>query len=647
MNKTFKYAISVVLSAAIVTPAFAQQNFPDVADTHWAYEAVARLKKEGIATGFPDGEFKGKRMMTRYEMASLLYALYMNLKNVTDGLGAQITALETKVNGMSNNQGGGTNNDAEIQALRDSVSQLRRDMSSMKSWGDDITQMKKMSATYEKELSQMGVDVESMKKDLSDIKKRLDVLEGKGGGNVKISGDVNFFMGAGFKGNMPYGTDINSDGKGFGSSGTGAGIDSLTVLHELGLNISAANVNAELVIGNMLGNSQGTGFGDGSVTNSANGSMYNGGNNSTNVYLHRLYATLNDGIGGLNFDAKIGRQGLKLGSYVLQRPDTTSFYSQERMDNGEYTMDGVSFKFGLGANTDLGLFLGQTNNNSGTSGNTIMPILIGEPQSSVFGSVASLSVARTMGASLGFKIGENGKLALSFVDFDSNTLGNTPTSNRLEVYGADFDYKLSNSIGISAGTGRSQFKSGSSSVSFGSKNTRTNFGLSWNGGPLGIEAAYSEVGDAYVAPGAWSKSAMFHNLNDLKTTSVSANYTVSDKLGLHGTYSKGDQMSVTNKDAVKTTKFGADFKINSNWSLNADYEDTKFQGGFIVDGGAPQFKFTTLGFGYDMGANTMFKLFYQMSDITGLTAGSNMFGSAGPGGAIKGSQIGAQFSVKF
>jgi hypothetical protein len=43
----------------------------------------------------------------------------------------------------------------------------------------------------------------------------------------------------------------------------------------------------------------------------------------------------------------------------------------------------------------------------------------------------------------------------------------------------------------------------------------------------------------------------------------------------------------------------------------------------------------------------MFKLFYQMSDITGLTAGSNMFGSAGPGGAIKGSQIGAQFSVKF
>jgi len=47
MNKTFKYAISVVLSAAMVTPALAQRdNFPDVADTHWAFEAVARLKKK-------------------------------------------------------------------------------------------------------------------------------------------------------------------------------------------------------------------------------------------------------------------------------------------------------------------------------------------------------------------------------------------------------------------------------------------------------------------------------------------------------------------------------------------------------------------------------------------------------------------------
>jgi hypothetical protein len=643
MNKTFKYALSVVLSAAMVTPALAQRdNFPDVADTHWAFEAVARLKKEGIITGYPDGTFKGQRMMTRYEMASLLYALYMNLKNVTDGLGAQITALETKVNGMS---GGGTgkDNSDEIAALRDSVNQLKRDMSSMKSWGDDITQLKKMSSTYEKELSQMGVDVESMKKDLSDIKSRLDKLENNHS-NIKISGDANFFMGAGFKGNMPYGTDINSDGKAFGSTGTGAGIDSLTVLHELGLNISTSNVNAEIVAGNMVGTNGG--FINQSVTTSANGSAYNAGS-GYNVYLHRLYATLNDGIGGLNFDAKIGRQGLKLGEYILQRPDTTTFYSSERYDNGEYTIDGASLKFGLGANTELGLFLGEAGNMQGTSGNPIQPILIGEPQSAQSAAIAGLSVARAMGASLGFKLGENGHLGLTFVDFDSNTLGNTPASNRLEVYGADLTYKLSGAFGLSAGTGRSQFKAGSSTVSFGNKNTRTNVGLMFTAGSLGVDANYSEIGDAYLAPGDWSKSAIFHNLNDLKSTTIKAHYMINDKFTIRGGYVKGDQISVSNTDAVKSTTFGADFKINSNWNLSADYEDTKFKGGYLVDGATPQFKFTTLGFGYDMGANTMFKLFYQMSDITGLGAGSNLFGSAGPGGAIKGSQIGAQFSVKF
>ena len=645
MNKTFKYAISVVLTAAMVTPAFAQRdNFPDVADTHWAFEAVARLKKEGIATGFPDGTFKGPRMMTRYEMASLLYALYMNLKNVTDGLGAQITALETKVNGMSTGGGGTAPDNTEVQALRDSVSQLRKEMSSMKTWGDDITQMKKMSSTYEKELSQMGVDVESMKKDLSDINSRLKKLEGAGGSNVKISGDANFFMGAGFKGNMAYGTDINSDGKAFGSSGSGAGIDSLTVLHELGLNITASNVVAELVVGNMVGNGT-SGFGNQSSTTSSDGTVYNG-SNGTNVYLHRLYATLNDGIAGLNFDAKIGRQGLKLGSFVLQRPDTTTFYSSERYDNGEYTMDGASFKFAFGANTDLGLFLG-TSGFSGTNGNAIQPIMIGEPQRAVAGFPGALSVARVMGANLGFKIGDKGHLGLSFVDFDSNTLSNTPTSNRLEVYGADLNYALSSNIGLSAGTGRSQFKNGSSTVSFGSKNTRTNVGVNFMSGALGVDLGYSEIGNAYVAPGDWSKSAIYHNLNDLKTTSVKAHFGLNDKVTLHGTYLKGDQISVSNTDAVKTTGFGADFKINSNWTLNANYEDTKFKGGFVVDGAAPQFKFTTLGFGYDMGANTMFKLFYQMSDITGIGAGSVLAPFAGPGGAIKGSQIGAQFSVKF
>ncbi|MBS1729073.1 MAG: S-layer homology domain-containing protein [Armatimonadetes bacterium] len=641
MNKTFKYAVSVVLAAGMVTPAFAQRdNFPDVADTHWAYEAVARLKKEGIITGYPDGTFGGKRMMTRYEMASLLYALYMNLKNVTDGLDAQIKTLSDKVDSI---KPGGDDNGPAIQALRDQLNALSKDVSGMKGWGDDIAQLKKMSSTYEKELSQMGVDVEAMKKDLSDLSKRVSDLENKKN-NVTISGDASFFMGASIKGNTGSAA-LNSDGRYFGGTGTGAGIDTLTVLHELGLkfstnNATGANVVADLVVGNAT-----QGFGNQSSTTTANGMPYNAAGTGTSVYADRLYATFNDGLGGLNFDAKIGRQGLKLGGYVLERPDTTSFWSNERWDNGEYAMDGANLKFGLGQNTDLNLFLGQVANIVDASGNPIQPIMIGEEAAATFGT-ATLSAARAMGGSLGFKIGENGKLDLSFVDLDSNTSANTPVANRLETYGADFSYKISDSLGLTAGTGKSQFKNGTSTVSYGSKNTRTNVGLNFKTGGLGIDASYAEIGNGYVAAGAWSKAAIYHNLNDLKQTSVKANYAVNDKFSIHGGYMKGDQISVSNKDAVKSTTVGADFKINDNWTLMADYEDTKFKGGYVIDGTTPQFKFTTLGFGYDMGANTMFKLFYQASDITGITPASSFYGLTSAG-AMKGSTFGAQFSVKF
>ena len=51
--------------------------FPDVPVNHWAYEYVTRLKQAGILTGYPDGNFAGDRMMTRYEFAAIVYRAIM------------------------------------------------------------------------------------------------------------------------------------------------------------------------------------------------------------------------------------------------------------------------------------------------------------------------------------------------------------------------------------------------------------------------------------------------------------------------------------------------------------------------------------------------------------------------------------------
>lgn len=51
--------------------------FPDIPQNHWAYEYVTKLAHSGILQGYPDGEFKGDRMMTRYEFATMLYRAIM------------------------------------------------------------------------------------------------------------------------------------------------------------------------------------------------------------------------------------------------------------------------------------------------------------------------------------------------------------------------------------------------------------------------------------------------------------------------------------------------------------------------------------------------------------------------------------------
>lgn len=51
--------------------------FPDVPANHWAYEYVTKLKQAGILAGYPDGNFAGDRMMTRYEFAAIVYRAIM------------------------------------------------------------------------------------------------------------------------------------------------------------------------------------------------------------------------------------------------------------------------------------------------------------------------------------------------------------------------------------------------------------------------------------------------------------------------------------------------------------------------------------------------------------------------------------------
>ena len=60
--------------------------FPDMPKNHWAYKEISELAGNSLLDGYPDGEFKGDRMMTRYEFASIVYRQMMAGRELSDRL---------------------------------------------------------------------------------------------------------------------------------------------------------------------------------------------------------------------------------------------------------------------------------------------------------------------------------------------------------------------------------------------------------------------------------------------------------------------------------------------------------------------------------------------------------------------------------
>ena len=72
MNRTLKFALGAVLGLGLVMPATAQSNFPDIADNHWAYEALANLRGK-VLFGYPDGLYRPARPMILLKVQQLIW----------------------------------------------------------------------------------------------------------------------------------------------------------------------------------------------------------------------------------------------------------------------------------------------------------------------------------------------------------------------------------------------------------------------------------------------------------------------------------------------------------------------------------------------------------------------------------------------
>ena len=105
MKKTLVSALTTALVVGAASTTFAATNpFQDVPSDHWAYDAVAQLANDGVIEGYGDGNFKGDKQITRYEMAQMV-AKAMAKQNVSGNDKALLDKLSAEFADELNNLG--------------------------------------------------------------------------------------------------------------------------------------------------------------------------------------------------------------------------------------------------------------------------------------------------------------------------------------------------------------------------------------------------------------------------------------------------------------------------------------------------------------------------------------------------------------
>jgi hypothetical protein len=647
MKRTFKYALATVLGAAIVAPAFAQDNFPDVPENHWAFEALAKLKAAGILVGYPDGLYRGGRPASRYELAVALHAAYQNLKNITDGLQSQINDLKRP--GQA----------TDLQPLMDRITALENQVNAMKGWGDDIANLKRMADTFQKELQSLGVDVEAMKRDLGDLADRVAKLEARKPA-VDITGDVNMWMGAGTSQSGNNGLDMDGRINGIrpaGAPGPGrvAGLPrDVSFLHEVALTLAGTKDTGPkwkgtVVIGNMLSGAAGTGFGTQSM--SAQGFGYRDG--AEDIYIQDFSVKFDTSLAGLGFNADLGRVGYKVSPYIFQRLDKTSYMTNDRWDNGMYYFDGGILGFNFGA-ARLDIFGGRNGNRFSVNSTDI-----NEPVSGPIGGMFSgpggapgpqMPVDRHVGANLNIPLTTAGNLNLAYL-FLASPDAVVAGGNRINVYGGTLDWGMGD-IKLQGAFAQSDLLRGNSAVN-NSDNRSWQVKAGWEGSDrFGLWGAYREVEANFIAPGDWGRLGIIRNPANIRGFQVGGHFNFSDALKLEasGEFDKGKS-----SDFGATTGFNTDtninkfsvglgYKVNPNLDLSLGYENTEFRDLAAIPGrsllGNPRYTWTTFGLGYGLSDAARLTFQYQISDVKNEFVLTN-------GARFQGGFLTTQLSLKF
>jgi len=656
----------------------AAQPFRDVPDTHWAYQAVTDLQQKGILIGYPDGYFRGKRTLTRYEFA---VALERALKSLPPpGTGPQGPPGEAGPAGPPGPPG----------MTPDEVAELRR-----------------LTDEFKNELASLGNNVrdinnrlDQLARDVADIRSRLEHM-------IQFNG--NFFVGARADRSRYGFVDYSGAAR-----PAGAGLlDSTNIANDFQLEAHAHLPGGVMFNGSLLASNY-IGYRGGELGVTPVAAIVPKGNAEA-VGLYQAELDIPIGSFGANTMLTVGRFKHQVTPLTYFRPNTDAYFDVPWYDDGSFVEDGFKLASKFGSAT-TSLWAGQYDTTNTTLSGPINQPIVGAafgPRLFTAGPYAGLGnglfpnrpigtglenngailANKSAGVHIGIPLFHFGEAGLTLMDFTTSKFEALPLTafnpfNNVVVYGANVRL---NAIGhfLVSGEWAKSVTQVDYHIGDGLPNNDNNAFLlnaGYTSGPLAATIGYMYIDPRFGAPGYWDKIGAWYNPTNVAGPFVNVHYNFSNAIQgyLGGEFFEGARnrgagsAGIAPGTPIGTGIVGNGFGIGDKiyrgtagvkWNLSrmvnlrADYEGDFWDFGPNDSGtGAhakPIEQYVTFGAGLNLASNTVLKLAYQIISVRdvgggfgGLYDGGGPFDNVGspfavPGGVTNASVFTTQVAVHF
>jgi len=605
--------------------AFAQQDVPP---GHWAYDAVQALIQQGILKGYPDGSFRGKSPLTRYEFA---VALRDALQETTNRVNALRDEWRQRV--LTPPPPVFAPPPPVFDALsadREKLKQIPEDTAErLQKLEEQMRLLERLMEEFGRDLQTIGEDVRRLQAAVSEAHNQVRSLEQQIRQGVRVSGSVDLI------GRGAHGTDCKGvvDQNGFAAS---AGLlNNADVTHEINLHLSVneiASVRAEaaLVVGNYLTYV-------GSASQFAN--VRRRSPKETDFLLWKAQLQVPVTLFGRQGNLMLGRIENRMTPLTLWRPDLDVYTLLPRYDSGYYSMDGLKFQIDTdlvsamlyaakhdSVNTNLlSDFMRVAAGNDAV--NLFQPgnLLRQRPNRIPFGIVHAQQSA---GALATVRIGNVVAVGAQFLTLDAGQDLATVfgTVNQVNVWGWQVEYSPSERWQLQAvyaqsdlaHRGDARLSRDNWAFSARVQYIPTNTALLWVG--------YRDFRPYFAPPGYWGRIGYWHNPTDLRGVDVgyraSAGNVAVDARGAFyaGTGKAVPPAGFGSDDEVVHLVLQAQWQSHRRWRIGLSYEGVFWnlrdrqrfnpQAG-LAPPGKPREHYATLSLWYDLSKATMLRALYQ------------------------------------